>query len=90
MTHMFKHMLLCVMGMFKICCVPPPSWSAFSGLHWEKISLVVMEGSAVVEAETALLQMLLLSESDEHLGNVSKHMAKVSAVPAQGQRGDQL
>lgn len=55
-----------------------------------KNSLMIMEGSAVVEGESVLLQMLLLSESDNHLGKVSKHMAKVSAVPAQGQRGDQL
>lgn len=51
---------------------------------------MIMEGSTVVEAESALLQMLLLSESDKHLGKVSQHMAKVSAVPAQGQRGEQL
>lgn len=37
-----------------------------------------------------LLQMLLLSESDSHLGKVSKHMTQVSTVPAQGQRGEQL
>lgn len=85
-----EHMLLCVMEMFKNRCVPPLSWSAFSGLHWEKNSLMITEGSTVVEGESVLLQMLLLSESDNHLGKESKHMAKLSVLPAQGQRGDQL
>lgn len=39
----------------------------------------------VVEGESALLQMLPL----KHLGDVSKHMSTVSAVPAQRQRGEQ-
>lgn len=51
---------------------------------------MTMKGSAAVEGQSVLLQMLLLSESDSHLGKVSKHMTKVSTVPAQGQRGDQL
>lgn len=83
-------MLLCVMEMFKNSCVPPPSWSAFGGPHWEKNGLMTMKGSAAVEGKSVLLQMLLLSESDSHLGKVSKHVTKVSTVPAQGQRGDQL
>lgn len=41
-----------------------------------------MEGNA----ESVLLLMLPL----KHLGNVSKHMSEVNAVPARGQRGDQL
>lgn len=32
------HVLLCVMEMFKKCCLPAPSWSAFSGRHREKNS----------------------------------------------------
>lgn len=83
-------MLLCVMERFKNSCVPPPSWSAFGGPNWEEKGLMTMQGIAVVEGESVLLQMLLLSESDSHLGKVSKHMTKVSTVPAQGQRGDQL
>lgn len=45
-------------------------------------SLTIMEGNA----ESVLLLMLLL----KHLGKVSKHMSEVNAVPAQGQKGDQL
>lgn len=55
-----------------------------------KTAPMIMEGSAVVEGESVLLQALLLSQRDHHLGTVSRHMAQVSAVSAQGRRGDQL